>query len=107
MESKRIKGNFSASAAQTATLPSGTWYDYYAGGTASGTITLQPGELKIYTGTPQALPEVPAHYDFAEGIGQTITDNGATTPAHKVLIDGVVYIVRNGVWYDLMGRKVK
>lgn len=102
-----VVGNFSASAAQTATLPSGTWYDYYAGGTASGTITLQPGELKIYTGTPQALPEVPAYYDFAEGIGQTITDNGATTPAHKVLIDGVVYIVRNGVWYDLMGRKVK
>lgn len=102
-----VAGNFSATTAQTFTLPSGTWYDYYLNGTtASGTITLQPGELKIYTGTKVSLPQVPEYFDFAMGIDDTAVVPAASA-AQKVLIDGIVYIVRDGVWYDLMGRKIQ
>ena len=103
-----VAGNFSATTAQTITLPSGTWYDYYLNGTmASGTITLQPGELKIYTGTRVSLPQVPEYFDFAMGIDDTTVALSNTGTAQKVLIDGMVYIVRDGVWYDLFGRKIR
>ncbi len=103
-----VAGNFSAATAQSVTLPSGTWYDYYLNGTAaSGTVTLQPGELKIYTGTKVSLPQVPGNFDFAMGIDDTTVAPSAAAAAQKVLIDGIVYIVRDGVWYDLMGKKIR
>ncbi len=103
-----VAGNFSATTAQTVTLPSGTWYDYYLNGTmASGTVVLQPGELKIYTGTRVSLPQVPEYFDFAMEIDNTTVAPSATAHAQKVLIDGIVYIVRDGVWYDLFGRKIR
>lgn len=98
-----VVANFSATTAQSVTLPSGTWFDYYAGGTsATGTITLQPGELKIYTGRVVALPEVPDHYDFPGGWEDI--ESESTVASQKVLYNGEIYIIRNGVWYDLMGR---
>lgn len=103
-----VAGNFSATSAQTVTLPSGTWYDYYLNGTmASGTVVLQPGELKIYTGTRVSLPQVPEYFDFAMGIDDTAVAPSNTGTAQKVLVDGMVYIVRDGVWYDLFGRKIR
>ena len=103
-----VAGNFSATTAQTVTLPSGTWYDYYLNGTmASGTVVLQPGELKIYTGTRVSLPQVPEYFDFAMGIDDTAVAPSNTGTAQKVLVDGMVYIVRDGVWYDLFGRKIR
>lgn len=101
-----VVGNFSATTKQTASLPTGTWYDYYQGGTASGTITLQPGELKIYTGTKLSLPQVPKSFDFLTGITDAVTDSAAPV-AQKVLINGTVYIVRDNILYDLMGKKVR
>ena len=103
-----VAGNFSATTAQTVTLPSGTWYDYYLNGTmASGTVVLQPGELKIYTGTRVSLPQVPEYFDFAMEIDNTTVAPSNTGTAQKVLVDGMVYIVRDGVWYDLFGRKIR
>jgi len=103
-----VAGNFSATTAQTVTLPSSTWYDYYLNGTmASGTVVLQPGELKIYTGTRVSLPQVPEYFDFAMGIDDTAVAPSNTGTAQKVLVDGMVYIVRDGVWYDLFGRKIR
>lgn len=103
-----VAGNFSATTANTVTLPGGIWYDYYLNGTtASGTITLQPGELKIYTGTNLPLPQVPEYFDFVMGIDDTVTIPTTSASAQKVLIDGVVYILRDGVWYDVLGRKIQ
>ena len=103
-----VAGNFSATTANTVTLPGGIWYDYYLNGTtASGTITLQPGELKIYTGTNLPLPQVPEYFDFVMGIDDTVTAPTTSASAQKVLIDGVVYILRDGVWYDVLGRKIQ
>lgn len=48
-------------------LPSGnSWYDYLANGStamnAGTSVTLQPGDLKIYTAARQTLPTVPNSY---------------------------------------------
>ncbi len=60
-----VIGNFSATDVLAHTLPNGTWYDYYAGKQASSTnVSLQPGELLIFTGKQYNLPEVPASYTF-------------------------------------------
>lgn len=104
-----VVGNFSATAAQDATLPAGSWYDYYAGGTAvsGGTkVTLQPGDLKIYTGKVVALPEVPSSYDFLTSVAPVFPDIKSATDACKVFRNGGIYILRDGVYYDLMGRRI-
>lgn len=80
-----IIGNFNVSGgskytgAKSFTLPSGnSWYDYLAGGTvpldAGKSITLQPGEVKVYTGSKQTLPNVPSSYDFTTGITEATAD---------------------------------
>ena len=52
-----VAGNFSATSTQSVSLPSGTWYDYLAGGSKAGSsYTLQPGEVKVFTGTQVELP---------------------------------------------------
>ena len=52
-----VAANFDVSGNQAVTLPSGTWYDYLNGATlASGTYTLAPGELKVFTGSPVVAP---------------------------------------------------
>ena len=62
-----VVGNFSATATQQATLPSGTWYDYFAQTKASSTsLTLQPGELKIFTGKQLQLPQVSTSFAFSK-----------------------------------------
>ena len=62
-------------------LPSGnSWYDYLANGStamnAGTSVTLQPGDLKIYTAARQTLPTVPNSYSsFPTGGIDIVRDN--------------------------------
>jgi len=82
-----VVGNFNAptdgqtsTGPVTITLPSGNnWYDYLADGnvslTSGTTMTLQPGELKIYTAARYNLPIVPDSYtDFTLGVNELSKD---------------------------------
>lgn len=83
-----VVGNFNApSDGETYTgsvninLPSGnSWYDYLANGStamnAGTSVTLQPGDLKIYTAARQTLPTVPNSYSsFPTGGIDIVRDN--------------------------------
>ena len=60
-----VAGNFDVTANQTVTLPSGTWYNYFAQTKQTATtITLAPGEVAIFTGKELKLPEMPKGYEF-------------------------------------------
>ncbi len=60
-----VVGNFSPNETLSYTLPTGTWYDYYAQKQiASTSISLLPGELAIFTGKQYTLPEIPNSYKF-------------------------------------------
>ena len=98
--------NFDVSSSQGATLPGGTWYDYLNGGTpASGTYTLAPGELKVFTGT-QIAP--PTFSDISKRdhtpIGNVETD---APKAYKMIRDGQVLIVRGDKTYTITGSLVQ
>ena len=98
--------NFDVSSSQGATLPSGTWYDYLNGATpASGTYTLAPGELKVFTGT-QIAP--PTFSDISKRdhtpIGNVETD---APKAYKMIRDGQVLIVRGDKTYTITGSLVQ
>ncbi|MBR6034980.1 MAG: hypothetical protein IKP39_02880 [Paludibacteraceae bacterium] len=98
-----VVANFDISK-QVNTLPSGTWYDYFAGGTKSGTIELQPGELRIFTGSQQALPEINRDLENLTPIVNVQTDNVQST---KVLRNGQILILRGDQVYDIMGHRVE
>ncbi|MBR4500238.1 MAG: hypothetical protein IKP11_06855, partial [Paludibacteraceae bacterium] len=98
--------NFDVSGNQGVTLPSGTWYDYLNGATpASGTYTLAPGELKVFTGT-QIAP--PTFSDISKRdhtpIGNVETD---APKAYKMIRDGQVLIVRGDKTYTITGSLVQ
>ena len=98
--------NFDVSSSQGATLPGGTWYDYLNGGTpASGTYTIAPGELKVFTGT-QIAP--PTFSDISKRdhtpIGNVETD---APKAYKMIRDGQVLIVRGDKTYTITGSLVQ
>ena len=98
--------NFDVSSSQGATLPGGTWSDYLNGGTpASGTYTLAPGELKVFTGT-QIAP--PTFSDISKRdhtpIGNVETD---APKAYKMIRDGQVLIVRGDKTYTITGSLVQ
>ena len=60
-----VAGNFDVAGDQIVTLPSGTWYNYFAQAKqTTTTVTLKPGEVAIFTGKEVQLPEMPAGYDF-------------------------------------------
>ena len=99
-------GNFAASGTQTVSLPSGTWYDYLGGATkAAASYTLQPGEVKVFTGSQITAPEIPSHYNFKVPVENVFFDE--TPKTTKILRDGQVLILRGDQMYDLMGRRVK
>ena len=99
--------NFSALEEQPATLPDGAWYDYLAGGTsASGEITLQPGELKIYTGKQVELPKINKDLESLLPI-EMVSDEGLVVRGKKILRNGQILILRGDKVYDMMGRLVK
>lgn len=95
--------NFSATDNQSATLPSGTWYDYLNGATpASSSYTLAPGELKVFTGTAVQAPTFADIQTRDHTALEVVTDDAPR--ATKILRDGRVYIVRGDRMYDLTGR---
>jgi hypothetical protein len=97
--------NFSALESQETTLPDGAWYDYLAGGTsASGKITLQPGELKIYTGKQVELPKINKDLESMLPIENVQIDKVQST---KVLRNGQILILREDKVYDMMGRLIQ
>ena len=102
-----VAGNMSATEAQTVTLPSGTWYDYLAGGVAApDNYSLQPGEIKVFTGSQIVPPVVPASYEYSEDIEDIIWEN-TSSAAFKIIRNGQVFIVRDNMMYDLMGRRIQ
>ena len=91
--------------AQSATLPSGTWYDYFDGGTKSGTITLQAGELKIFTGHQVTLPSI--NTDLEHMLPIDNIDMEDAPKATKILRDGQVLILRGDKIYTLTGQLIR
>jgi hypothetical protein len=63
-----VAGNFGVTDNQTVNLPSGTWYNYFEQKQQSGTITLAPGEVAIFTGKQVTLPQMPKAYDFSTDV---------------------------------------
>ena len=96
--------NFDPSNALSYTLPSGTWYDYYNGGSCSGSVSLQPGEVKIFTGTQVTLPTINTNLESLLPIENIQLDG---EQAVKILRDGQIYILRDNKVYTLTGQLVK
>ena len=90
---------------QTVTVPSGTWYDYYAGGAKSGSVTLQPGELMILTGVPVPLPTI--NTDLESLLPIQNIQAGEAPKAVKFMRNGQVYILRNDKVYTITGQLVE
>lgn len=100
-----VAGNFSATNAVSVSLPSGTWYDYYGQCAAGASYTLQPGELKIFTGTKQELPQVPSNFAHFSGLEPVVSQ---TAPhVMKIMENGHMYILREGAAYDFTGVRVR
>jgi hypothetical protein len=101
-----VVANFDASATQTVTLPAGAWYDYYGGGTsASGTITLQAGELKIFTGHQVELPVINKDLESMLPIEMVESDN-PKFESIKFMQDGQLFIRRGAKTYTITGQLV-
>ena len=98
--------NFGVSGNQAVTLPSGTWYDYLGGGVnASGTYTLAPGELKVFTGTQVAPPtfqniQKRDHSDFEEIQSEPVRST-------KFIRNGQLFIQRGEKIYSITGQPIQ
>ena len=110
-----VAGNFSATAAQTLNLPTGTWYDYFDGGTkAQSSYSLAPGEFRIFTGRSLAAPtDIPDAYDFPSDLEDLYFDSqssfdaqSSSRPSQLQLHRGNLYILRDGVRYNLFGSRL-
>ena len=102
-----VAANFAVSGNQAVTLPSGTWYDYLGGATkASGTYTLKPGELKVFTGSPVIAPTFAdiQKRDHTPIENVRIED---APKAYKMLRDGQVLILRGDKLYTITGMEVR
>jgi len=96
-----VVANFDINA-QNATLPSGTWYDYFAAGAkANSSVTLQPGEFRIYTGKQVELPTINLDLETLLPVAN-VSDN--MPKAAKIYRDGQVLILRDGKIYNLQGQ---
>lgn len=99
--------NFDVSTNQAVTLPSGTWYDYLDGATqASGTYTLAPGELKVFTGTPVIAPTF-SNIQKRDHTGIELTTSESFSKGQKILRDGQILILRGEKVYNLQGQEVR
>ena len=111
-----VVGNFSVDETLSYALPeTRTYYDYLNGGVVwTGTLNLRPWEIRILTTKPYETPHIQTDYEeFNTGVYNGIEDilldasRLEQNLAVKVLIDGQVYILREGVLYDLTGRTVQ
>lgn len=90
-----VVGNFSASEENTYTIPAGTWYDYLNNNqrvTASN-ISLTPGDIRVFVGTP-----------IVTDINEVTTDATPSVTTTKFIQNGRFIILREGVFYDALGR---
>lgn len=64
-----VVGNFDVVANQSATLPDGTWYNYFEQKEqTTKDLVLAPGEVMIFTGKQVKLPELQPFYCFLTGV---------------------------------------
>lgn len=99
--------NFDVTGDQSYTLPSGTWYDYLDGATpASGTYSIAPGELKVFTGTPVVAP---TFSDISKRDHTPIDNVESETneKSYKYLQDGQIFIRRGDKTYTITGSLVR
>ena len=103
-----VVANFDAASQQTASLPSGNWYDYYAGGGSpvSGSITLAPGEVKIFTGRQVELPQINTDLESLLSIGNVRAER-PQEQAQKIMRNGQVLIIRGDKVYTITGMEVR
>ena len=100
-----VVANFDVNA-QSTNLPSGTWYDYYAGGTKAGSsVSLAAGEVKIFTGSQITPPTINTNLESLLPVENV--ESGKTQNATKILRDGQVLIQRGDKVYTITGMEVR
>ena len=101
-----VAANFNVTGNHAVTLPSGTWYDYLNGATrASGTYTLAPGELKVFTGTPVIAPTfTDIQKRDPQGLEPVSLEQKVTS--RKLIKDGQLLILRGDKVYTVTGQLV-
>ena len=106
-----VAGNFDVTADQTVTLPSGTWYNYFAQAKqTTTTVTLKPGEVAIFTGKEVKLPEMPAGYDFYTDVEDVVINTPSEMlPPYNVRVYNIngqlISSQMNAMSADLTGMK--
>ena len=104
-----VVGNFAVEGNETATLPEGTWYNYFQQKPQTETnLTLAPGEVMIFTGKEVALPELLPYYSFLTDVENIVVENDTEIlPPYNVKvynINGYVISSQNNVMMpDLSG----
>ena len=102
-----VAGNFSATAAQTVTVPSGTWYNYYLQKQeTNATISLEPGELLILTGTQVALPEINDEVFIGADVNNVFLSQ-PQSQVEKFFYNGALYLRRGNQTYTVDGLRVE
>lgn len=97
--------NYEVTGNQTVTLPAGTWYDYFNGGTkASSTCTLAPGEMKVFTATSV---KAPTFADIEKRDTQGVEGVQQEVKCTKILRDGQILILVGDKVYNLQGQRVR
>ena len=100
-----VVANFDIST-QVVTLPSGTWYDYFAGGVkANYTVSLQAGEVRIYTGKQVELPVINKDLQHLQTAFENVQRDDVQS--RKVFRDGQVLIIRGDKTYTITGMEVR
>lgn len=90
---------YSGNASLAPFTSTGIWYDYFNQTTLNvtstdQTITLEPGELRIYTNHYDTLPTISNDYVFPDAVDNPASDN-AQCIAYPTYTDGMVWIQSN------------
>lgn len=102
-----VAGNFSATDAQSVTVPSGTWYNYYLQKKeTNSTISLQPGELLILTRSQLTLPETYTISNIHADV-ENISIEQPQSKVQKFFYNGTLYLRRGNHTYTVDGLKVE
>ena len=115
-----IVGNFNVEggtqytgAATIAPFPkAGKWYDYYRQtsynvNSTADAITLQPGELRIYTSTAKQLPTIEGDYTYPDNIIMPEFEGSV----YPTMVDDYLFInstatLQQAIIYNLQGKQV-
>lgn len=106
-----VAANFDAINRQIVSLPSsGSWFNYLQDATApkagGATLTLEPGELLIFTGTRLPLPTVSLVIPGVTPVEEIVCEVPMPTEARKIWRNNTIVIERAGRTYDLLGREL-